>query len=523
MFSLLIIQFFQTIQLYDRKSKEFKNSVHTVLERIAVHHEKALDVRRYLQVINKNFNGEYKELIKKEFKNLLSPTGSVQIKDTVLFQNGELNKYLLIEGKTFDSISGLSTEQKVLARDVRHFQQLFDNNSKSKIIQTNKIAYQLDQRIIQHIFKKAKYINEIMAQSFRENIFQKTEDRVDINFLDSVIRQEMIWSEFPHKYHYKICNERGQTLKFPITPDKYLSTIDTVKSAKAFLFPQNILDDKWSLFLKFDNENQYIFKEMGSMMIVNILLMVFILISIIFMFNTILSQKKLDELKNDFISNMTHEFKTPISTISLACEALNDIDVVGKIEANYIPFIKMISDENKRLGNLVENILQSSVLDKGELKLNKTEFDLVELCNELINSYKMKIDALNGQLITRLPHEKIMIFADRFQVSNLINNLMDNALKYSKKNIKITLCLEQSSAHICLSIIDEGIGISKEYLSKIFDKLFRVPTGNIHNVKGFGLGLNYVKSIIELHAWNIQVKSKLNSGSTFKILIPINK
>lgn len=523
MFSLLFIQLFQTAQLYDRKSAQFKARIQTLIERIAVHHEKADDIRKYLQVVNKDFSGQYKDILKKEFQNLLAADESISIKDTTILEGGELKKFLIIKGKSFDSISGLTAEHRVMARDVRQLRQLF--NKDAGILPSNdssKVSIQLDQRVMQHIFKKAKFINEIMVEAFRDNVYDEPSKRIDIEFLDSVIAYEVRAHDLPSSYQFLVTDEYGSPIKFKFPTPKYNVSLDTTHIPQTLLFPQNILDEKLKLFLKFDHESRYVFKEMGSMMIVNIGLMLLIVVAISFMFRTIITQKKLGEMKNDFISNMTHEFKTPISTIYLACQALNDKDMVKSGTDESATFVKMIKDENSRLEVLVERILQSAVIDRGELKLKNEQINLTEIVQDLCQNAQLKINSLNGSLHKNIASEPIEILADRFHTSNVISNLIDNAIKYSKEKPVITISLKKEQHFICLTVQDEGIGISKEYLSKIFDKLYRIPTGNVHNVKGFGLGLSYVKAIVQLSKWEIIVRSKLNEGSTFILKIPMN-
>ena len=240
------------------------------------------------------------------------------------------------------------------------------------------------------------------------------------------------------------------------------------------------------------------------------------------MFKTIVAQEKLSEMKNDFISNMTHEFKTPISTISLACEALNDQDVLKTATTEISPLVKMINDENKRLSVLVERILQSAVLDRGEVKMQKEDVLLNEVISDVVHNAQFRIQQLGGNIELSLPTELITIQADKMHFSHVFSNLVDNAIKYSTDAPSIEISLKRENKRIYLSVKDHGMGIRKEHISKIFDKLYRVPTGNLHNVKGFGLGLSYVKAIAELHAWDVQVKSKPGEGSTFTLVMKEN-
>ena len=216
---------------------------------------------------------------------------------------------------------------------------------------------------------------------------------------------------------------------------------------------------------------------------------------------------------------MTHEFKTPISTISLACEMLNDGTVTKTPEKQH-RFVKMIKDENKRLSILVESILQTSILDKGEFKLKRSENDVHEIIEQAIQNTQLLIDAREGTISKQLNAKNYVINADKLHLTNIIFNLIDNAIKYTKDSPEILISTNDTEKGIEITVKDNGIGISKENQRKIFDKFYRVPTGNIHNVKGFGLGLSYVQAVVLKHNGTINVNSELGKGSTFRIVMP---
>ena len=517
--SLFIIQTFQMIQLYERKNIQFRHNLNNCLDKIAFRHEKAEDYNRYMNIINKDFSGQYKDALKQEFKNLMPIQESISIHDTVIMVNGKMENYLVIKGDAFDSISGVRSEQKVLARDVREMRDLFQGKSGHIAHKdSSAIAIQLNQKVLQHIFMKAKFVNEMMIQAFRDNMYETPQRRIDAIFLDSIIRMELKKEDLPQKYAFMITNEFGRIIKFDVSPETQQNKLDSTKCGKINLFPSNVLDEDLYLYLYFPNRNAFIFKEMKASFFVTILLVVIIIIALVFMFRTILEQRKLSELKSDFISNMTHEFKTPISTISLACEALGDSDMVDENSKQSIStFVKMINQENKRLELLVESILHSAVIDKGEIKHNHVDLDVKELILGLVENAKFRLQGTSGSITADFIGNDFHLVADKMHLTNLLANLIENAIKYSKETPEIKLFLERNTKGLQLSVIDKGIGIKKEHLPKIFDKLYRVPTGNVHNVKGFGLGLSYVKSICEEYGWEINVKSQFGEGTTFTV------
>lgn len=523
MIALLLIQFYQVSQLYDRKSIEFKAKVQTLVERIAIRHEKAVEIKKYLHVVRKDISPQYKDILKHEFQNLLTAKSTVSIKDTMLLENGKLEKYLAIEGMSADSVTGLKTKHQVLARDVSHINEVLNKDMNLTRSSNNAVARALDQRVMSQIFKKSRVINEMLFAAFHDNTYTSPEKRIDLAFLDSIICYETCQDKLPMDFEFILLNSENIPLKYKYPTSRYNAKMDTSNAAKALIFPSNMLDESIRIMLKFPSKKSYLFKEMEMPLTISLLLVILIAVAISYMFHTILTQKKLSELKNDFISNMTHEFKTPISTISLACQAMNDKDMMGEIVERTTPFVKMIQDENRRLEILVERILQSATIDKGDIPLKIEKINLTDIVNDLSNKAQFRIQGNGGELIMKIDETPIFIQGDKMHTTNVVSNLIDNAIKYSKESPKITVTLTKQSNEIVLSIQDEGIGISKEHISKIFDKLYRVPTGNVHNVKGFGLGLSYVKAITNLNQWKLDVKSQINVGSTFIIRIPQNK
>jgi two-component system phosphate regulon sensor histidine kinase PhoR len=216
---------------------------------------------------------------------------------------------------------------------------------------------------------------------------------------------------------------------------------------------------------------------------------------------------------------MTHELKTPISTISLASQMLQDGGVTNT-PAMVAHVSKVISQESKRLGFQVEKVLQMAVFNEGRLKFKFKEFDVNKMINSVISNFELRVKSKNGTLTSDISTESLIIKGDEVHITNVIFNLLDNAVKYSKDNPEIEVATKQMNGNVVVSVKDNGIGIAKEYQANIFDRFFRVPTGNVHNVKGFGLGLSYVKKIIDSHDGEIKVESGLNKGTKFNIIFP---
>jgi two-component system phosphate regulon sensor histidine kinase PhoR len=232
-------------------------------------------------------------------------------------------------------------------------------------------------------------------------------------------------------------------------------------------------------------------------------------------------QKKLTEIRNDFVNNMTHELKTPISTISLASQMLGDTSLPPD-RKNISQISRIISEESRRLGYQVEKVLQMAVFDKGQVKLRRKETDLHELIRNVAENYALQVKSRDGNIETSLEAENYILEVDSVHITNVLTNLVDNAMKYCSREPVIRISTRNSKQFLEIAIRDNGIGIGKQDQKRIFEKFYRVPTGNIHTVKGFGLGLSYVKKIIEEHKGTIDVESQLYEGSTFYIRLPLS-
>ncbi len=265
-----------------------------------------------------------------------------------------------------------------------------------------------------------------------------------------------------------------------------------------------------------------IWKQMYWMVIGAILFTCIIFAAFFITIRALLNQKKLSEIKSDFINNMTHEFKTPLATISLAVDALKNEKVINdRVKMDY--FSGIIKDENRRMNKQVETILQAALLDKQEIQLNEKPVHAHELINAAINNIRLPLNEKNGNLETCFNAKNDLLMGDEVHLINIVNNLLDNAIKYSKENLVIKLSTQNINGYLRIKVDDNGIGMNKETLHRIFEKFYRAHTGNIHNVKGFGLGLSYVKTMVDAHKGKIKAESTPGKGSCFIIDMPVLK
>jgi two-component system phosphate regulon sensor histidine kinase PhoR len=234
----------------------------------------------------------------------------------------------------------------------------------------------------------------------------------------------------------------------------------------------------------------------------------------------LLRQKKLSEIKTDFINNMTHEFKTPLATISLAVDALRNEKVLAQPEKMSY-FSGIIKEENKRMNKHVETILQAALLDKQELKLDMKKSHAHVLIQSALNNYQLQIKDKDGKVELKFDAKNDEIIADESHFTNLLSNLFDNAIKYSREHLVLKVLTCNTGKSLQIKIQDNGIGMNKETVKRVFEKFYRAHTGNLHNVKGFGLGMSYVKTVIDVHKGRIKVDSTLGKGSCFTVEVPL--
>ena len=276
------------------------------------------------------------------------------------------------------------------------------------------------------------------------------------------------------------------------------------------------------IILYFPAERGIFLQRMSTIVILILsLLTISFLISIVALIS-LYRQKKLSEVTNEFVNNMTHEFKTPISTISLACEALADPTLHSNSEMREA-YVSIIRDENTRLKNMVNTILQTAQLKKGQVKMNVELFDMHELIHKVTDSISLQISSSMGTLNLALNADEHELFGDKSHLENVIINLVENGIKYSQNPPEILINTQSNGKQFLLSVTDKGIGIPKKAIANIFENFYRIPKGNIHDVKGYGLGLGYVKKIVSLHKGKIEVQSEEGKGSTFIIYLPLHK
>ena len=365
--------------------------------------------------------------------------------------------------------------------------------------------------------QKKEDVFKDLYQEYRE-VDVPLNKRVHPQTLDSMLRAELRNLSILSNYEYKVTSAERDSLIFTRASNqtKFLP----YNSYETPLFPKDMIRDSGMLTITFPDKNSIILSNMTAMMGLSGGLLLILIFSFGYTIHSILMQKKISEMKTDFINNMTHEFKTPVATIMIASEALKDPELTtdkSRIER----LANIIYDENVRLGSHIERVLNIAKIEKGDLKLEHRDVDMNDLLSAIVDSMSLQLQKRNASIELDLRAEHSTVTGDELHLSNVIFNLLDNANKYSPENPQIKISTFISGKNLIIKVADKGIGMSKDQLSKIFDQFYRIPTGNLHDVKGFGLGLSYVNNIVKRLNGTIRVKSEKDVGSEFEISLPL--
>ena len=368
-----------------------------------------------------------------------------------------------------------------------------------------------------YIYQRA-LLNEVVYSILYKASEKPLAERIDFPSLDSDLRTELRSNGININYHFYVTTSDGREVyrcpEYSSEGDRY--------TYRQVLYPNDPSAQKGILYIHFPDMQSFLFSSV-KFMIPAIIFTLMLLIVFIFTIWSIFRQKRLTEIKNDFINNMTHEFKTPISTISLAAQMLRDPSV-SKSETMFKHISGVIVDETKRLRFQVEKVLQMSMFDRKATTFKRKEVDANVLMQDTVNTFRLKVEASGGKIDAHLDAEDAIVFVDEMHFTNVIFNLMDNAVKYKAEDRELNLTVtthNESDDKLVITIADNGIGIKREDLKKIFEKFYRVHTGNRHDVKGFGLGLAYVHNVVKALGGSIHAESEYGKGTKFIITLPL--
>ncbi|MDO4959148.1 MAG: HAMP domain-containing sensor histidine kinase [Prevotellaceae bacterium] len=367
-----------------------------------------------------------------------------------------------------------------------------------------------------YVYQKA-LLDEVVYSILYTASDKPLKERINFKQLDQDIHAELLNNGISIPYHFTVNTSDGREIYR--CPD--YSEEGKENTYTQVLFRNDPQSKMGVVSIHFPDMSSYIFSSV-KFIIPALIFSGVLLLTFIFTIVVIFRQKRFSEMRNDFINNMTHEFKTPISSISLAAQMLKD-DTITKSPTMLSHLSGVIVDETKRLRFQVEKVLQMSMFDHKKVTFKKRELELNELVDGVINTFNLKVEASGGKIDSSLSATSSTVYVDEMHLTNVVFNLMDNAVKYKKDDVDIHLNVRtwNDATHVYLSIADNGIGIKKENLKKIFEKFYRVHTGNRHDVKGFGLGLAYVKQIVDLHKGTIHAESEIGKGTKFIIKLPL--
>ena len=500
--ALLLLQLQYIRAMVEMKKEQFDESVNRSLYQAS----RNLELNETLRYLEKNVNETERRAYQKDSLGARSGNSdgtsqqshqhSVPGKDGTNYSSFEL-KTITMKPSQVPKAMILRTDKNVISEANKSLQEIVKNR---------------------YVYQKA-LLNEVVYSILYSASEKPLRERINFKLLDKDLNAELMNNGINIPYHFTVSTQDGREVyRCPdYTDDGEEYTYSQV------LFRNDPQSKMGVVRIHFPDMNSYIFSSV-RFMVPSMIFTFVLIVTFIFTIVVIFRQKRYSEIKNDFINNMTHELKTPIASISLASQMLND-ESVPKNEMMMKHLGTVINDETKLLRFLVEKVLQMSMFDRKKAVFKKKELDLNEMVETVANSFTLRVEHTGGKIYTDIGAVDSTIYVDEMHFQNVINNLLDNAVKYRRPDQPIDIYMKtwNDKEHVCLSIKDTGMGIKKENLKKVFDKFYRVHTGNVHDVKGFGLGLAYVKNIVDLHNGEIKVDSEYGKGTKFTIKLPIIK
>jgi len=429
---------------------------------------------------------------------------------------GELSLSFNMSGSSYRS--GVKAETKISFGDSNQVHVQHRSMGSIEFLGNNSGA---SDNMMQKKFQQSSARQERVIRSMEFNLNRSSipiNKRIDPDYLKHLLNTELRNSGITLNYQYAVESQISGKSTVLMGSDGFDPSHAT--KYRKLLFQNDINVKPNFLTVYFPEQRGFLIQSTGFLVIPSILL-TFIIIGIFAItLHIILRQKKVSLIKNDFINNMTHELKTPISTISLASQMLKDTSVTHTPKT--IEHVSgVIFDESKRLSYQVEKVLQMAVFNEGRLKLKMAEINLNDVAGSVASNFQIRVSSQNGVLHTNFAAQRPIVKGDEVHITNVLFNLLDNAVKYSTENPEIELSTENKNGWVVVAVKDNGIGIPREHQKQIFERFYRVPTGNVHNVKGFGLGLSYVKRIVDVHNGQIKVDSASGKGTRFRIYLPV--
>ena len=497
--ALLFLQLKYIDEMAEMKKEQFDESVNRALYQAS----RNLELNETLRYLEKDINETERKAFSKDTV-VTDSDGYVRQTHQYSVADKDGNMYSSFQMKTIKANPAQTPKAMIL------------HSNKNSLSQTKKSMQEVVRN--RYVYQKSM-LDEVVYNILYSASDKPLKERINFKLLDQDLKAEMMNNGINIPYHFTVSTQDGREVYrcSDYTEDGEEYTYSQV------LFRNDPQNKMGVVKVHFPDMNSYIFSSV-RFMIPSVVFTVILLLTFLFTIFSIFRQKRYTEIKNDFINNMTHELKTPIASISLAAQMLSD-NSVSKSESMMQHLSKVINDETKRLRFLVDKVLQMSMFDKKKVAFKKKELDLNEMVESVANSFALRVEHTGGKIYTEIEAVDSGIYVDEVHFQNVLNNLLDNAVKYRKEDqpLNIHLHTYNDHDHLYLSVKDNGQGIKRENLKKIFEKFYRVHAGNRHDVKGFGLGLAYVKNIIDLHGGEIKVDSDYGKGTKFTISLPILK
>ena len=499
---LLGLQLTYIQEMANMKKEQFDESVTRALYQAS----RNLELNQTLKYLEKDVNETERRAFRVDSMGTRSgePDGTIQQSHQYSVTGKDGTVYSSFELKTIATRPSQMPKAMILRSD------------KNSITEASKSLQEIVKN--RYVYQKA-LLDEVVYKILYQASEKPLKERINFRILDQDLKAELMNNGINIPYHFTVTTHDGREVYR--CPDY---TGDGVEYTYSQVLFRNDPANKMGIVkIHFPDMSSYIYSSV-RFMIPSVVFTLVLLVTFIFTSVVIFRQKRYSEIKNDFINNMTHELKTPIASISLAAQMLNDKSVT-KSQQMLGHLSGVINDETKRLRFLVEKVLQMSMFDKKKAVFKKKELDLNEMVENIAKSFTLRVEHTGGKIYTEIEAIDSAIFVDEMHFQNVIFNLMDNAVKYRKQDKPIDIYLRtwNDNDHLYLSVRDTGLGIKKENLKKIFDKFYRVHTGNVHDAKGFGLGLAYVHKVVDLHDGEIKVESEYGKGTTFTIKLPVIK
>ncbi|MEL4455164.1 HAMP domain-containing sensor histidine kinase [Lutimonas vermicola] len=503
LFGIITVQIFWIRSSIEMREEQFSTSVKFALARVSENIQKREfreNISRYAPLIDSMQKSKESNVRDFVFQQIDTSRNEIFTFRQSILENNYKSQFSPFEADTVNFKTFLSREETQIEKIEFNSKDFSELSPKDRMVKVERLD---------------KY-DKLELESIFKNIVSRTpiHDRVSSNEIRMNLDNELRARNIDTKFEFGVFSEELIT---KVKSDRFVE-----KRGYTYNVPLFVTDDSidYDLYVSFPEKKEYILSTISWILILSAIFIFIIILSFASALYQLIRQKQISEIKTDFINNMTHEFKTPIATINLAIDSIRNPKIIGDKE-KVIRYSEMIREENKRMHAQVENVLRISKLEKNQLDLSKDVVDLHDIIEDAVSHVALIIRDREGFIEKNLEARQSEILASKFHMTNVITNILDNAIKYSEGPPEIRIKTENAGNNIVLKISDNGIGMSKHVQRKVFNKFYREETGNIHNVKGHGLGLSYVKSIVERHQGHVYLESEKGKGSTFTVKLPI--